>query len=201
VSRLVPRKGIQEVIEAVADLPGLELLVAGGPPAAMLFEDDHARHLAQVIDDLGVADRVQLLGAVERPHVPELMRSAAAVCCTPWYEPFGMTALEAMACGTPVVASRVGGLAETVVDGRTGILVPPRQPRSIRAAIEALLNDQPRRRAMERSAVRRAAAYAWPSIAERTMHVAEQLRGRRRVGSGEHPLAVFGRPSLTGGGS
>jgi D-inositol-3-phosphate glycosyltransferase len=185
VSRLVPRKGIGDVIRAAAKLPDVELLIAGGPPESMLFEDDYARTLLSLIDDLGVSDRVRLLGAVERPWVPSLMRSADIVCCTPWYEPFGMVALEAMACGAPVVASCVGGLAETVVDGHTGILVPPRQPRSIQAAIEVLLHDPARRRAMGSSALRRALSYAWPTIAARTLLVAERLQA-----SGHKPVAA-----------
>ena len=76
----------------------------------------------------GVADRVRLLGAVARPDVPALLRSADAVVCVPWYEPFGIVPLEAMACGRPVVASAVGGIQDTVVDEVTGLLVPPRRP-------------------------------------------------------------------------
>jgi glycosyltransferase involved in cell wall biosynthesis len=201
VSRLVPRKGIREVIEAVAETPGVELLVAGGPPAAMLEDDEHACELMALIEVLGVADRVSLIGAVERPQVPALMRSADIVCCTPWYEPFGMVALEAMACGTPVVATSVGGLAETVVDGRTGILVPPHQPRSIRAAIETLLHDPARRSAMGLAAVRRAASYAWPAVAARTLHVAERMRSTPRARQRAHAIPLSIRPSLTGGSS
>lgn len=175
VSRLVPRKGIAEVIEAIAEIPDVELLVAGGPPEAMMGEDPYAVELLDAVERLGIGHRVILLGAVERPRVPALMRSAAVVCCTPWYEPFGMVAVEAMACGVPLVASAVGGLAETILDGRTGILVPPRQPRSIRAALETLLHDGARRRAMSRAALQRAASYAWPNIARRTLRIAEQL--------------------------
>jgi glycosyltransferase involved in cell wall biosynthesis len=185
VSRLVPRKGIAEVVEAVADLPDVELLIAGGPPEAMLCEDVHATELLAVVERLGLNDRVQLLGAVERPQVPALLRSADVVCCTPWYEPFGMVAVEAMACGVPVVASAVGGLAETIVDGRTGILVPPHHPRSTQAALEVLLHDPARRRAMRTSALRRAASYAWPAVAARTMAIAERMQA-----AGRHTAAV-----------
>jgi glycosyltransferase involved in cell wall biosynthesis len=199
VSRLVPRKGIGNVIAAVAKVPDVELLIAGGPPASMLFEDEYARTLLSTIDHLALGDRVQLLGAVERPWVPSLMRSADIVCCTPWYEPFGMVALEAMACGAPVVASCVGGLAETVLDGHTGILVPPRQPRSIRAAIEVLLHDPARRRAMGTSALRRAASYAWPTIAARTLHVAERMQVSGRKSVATPPPSFASSRALTGG--
>jgi glycosyltransferase involved in cell wall biosynthesis len=94
-----------------------------------------------------------------------------------------------MACGVPVVGSAVGGLAETVLDGRTGILVPPRQPRSIRAAIRTLMGDSARRRAMQNAAVRRAGAYAWPAIAGKTLRVAQRLALTRHTPA-ELPLSI-----------
>ncbi len=85
--------------------------------------------------ELGVADRVELRGRVERADVPALLRSADVVVCVPWYEPFGIVPLEAMACGRPVVASAVGGLIDTVVDGVTGVHVPPREVDRLATAI------------------------------------------------------------------
>ena len=118
LGRLVRRKGVDEVIAALRRLPGVELLVAGGPDgsgehSAALHRDPDARRLRQAADAAGVADRVRLLGAVARPDVPALLRSADAVVCVPWYEPFGIVPLEAMACGRPVVASAVGGIQDT----------------------------------------------------------------------------------------
>ena len=97
------------------------------------------RRLRSLAASLGVADRVELRGRGRaRRACPRCMRSADVVCCTPWYEPFGIVPLEAMACGTPVVASAVGGLIDTVVDGVTGLHVPPRVPDRIAEAIAAL---------------------------------------------------------------
>jgi glycosyltransferase involved in cell wall biosynthesis len=175
VSRLVPRKGLADVIVAVADVPHVQLLVAGGPPAAMLHDDEHARALLDLIDALGIGDRVELLGALDHARVPDLLRSAAVVCCTPWYEPFGMVAVEAMACGVPVVATRVGGLAETVLDGRTGVLVPPRQPARVRAAIAGLTRPTARTRRMQATCIRRAQRYGWATVARRSYQVLKQL--------------------------
>src|SRR4029453_15076053 len=101
VSRLVPRKGIDDVVAALPSLPGTELLVAGGPPADTLAQDREARRLVAIARGLGVDDRVQLVGAVARSDAPALRRSADLVACVPWYEPFGIVALEAMACGIP----------------------------------------------------------------------------------------------------
>ncbi|MEX1024871.1 MAG: glycosyltransferase [Planctomycetota bacterium] len=182
VSRLVPRKGLADTVAAIAGLPNVELLIAGGPPADELRADEHARELQALARELGVEDRVRLLGAVDHHRIPALLRSASVVCCTPWYEPFGLVAVEAMASGVPVVATAVGGLAETVIDGLTGIHVLPHRPKSIRSAVKALTSRSARLRAMRRAAVRRAAEYGCAKIAARTYRVALELSrdGRRR---------------------
>jgi glycosyltransferase involved in cell wall biosynthesis len=191
VSRLVPRKGIADVIEAIAEIPGVELLIAGGPQAAMLDDDPYAVELAALVDELGVTDRVQLLGGIEPDRVPALLQSADAVCCTPWYEPFGMVAVEAMACGTPVVATAVGGLAETVLDGRTGLQVPPRRPDRIRDAITSILGDRRLAAAMRAASTSRAAAYGWPRVSAATLRVLSAMAGRQ--------AAAVTSPAVAGG--
>ena len=171
VSRLVERKGIGNVISALAYLPGVELVIAGGPPGAMLDEDAEAQRFTRLARVQGVHERTELLGSVPREQVPTLLRSGDAVACCPWYEPFGLVAVEAMACGIPVVASAVGGLAETVVHEVTGLHVPPRDPRRIASALSELLCDERRRHSMGAESARRAARYGWPSIARRTADV------------------------------
>jgi D-inositol-3-phosphate glycosyltransferase len=175
VSRLVERKGIGNVIAALPSLPEVELVVAGGPPAALLDHDDEARRFRRLARSLGVEDRVELRGAVPRPDVPALLRSADVVACCPWYEPFGLVAVEAMACGVPVVASAVGGLAESVLHEVTGVHVPPRQPESIAAALGRLLADEGERRAMGAAAHRRAQRFGWDRVATQTLAVAREV--------------------------
>ncbi len=176
IGRLVPRKGFDTAIRALADLPGAELVIAGGPPAAQLCDEPEAHRLRQVAAECGVADRVKLLGAVPRGEMPSLLRSAEVVLCTPWYEPFGIVPLEAMAAGVPVVATAVGGLTDTVLDGVTGVLVPPRNPGALADALRPLIKDPELRGQLGRNGLLRARSrYGWPRIAHRTAEVYARL--------------------------
>lgn len=178
VSRFVERKGIGNAIDAVAALDGVELLIGGGPPAGLLDDDPEAVRYQAMIDRLGVGNRIRLLGAVPRAEVPALLRSADVAVCPPWYEPFGLVAVEAMACGVPVVASGIGGLAETVVDGVTGLHVPPRRPDVLARAVARLLGDDATRRRMADAAARRARRYGWARIAGDTLTAASTVTAR-----------------------
>jgi D-inositol-3-phosphate glycosyltransferase len=181
VSRLVERKGIGNVITALADLPDVELVVAGGPEPARLAQDAEARRLSALAREAGVADRVELRGRMERDEVAALMRSADLLVSVPWYEPFGIVPVEAMACGVPVVASSVGGQIDTVVDGATGVHVPARRPDRLARALAALLGDAPRRAALGEAGARRARErYGWDTVAVGTLR-AYQAVLRRRV--------------------
>nr|WP_062341231.1 glycosyltransferase [Herbidospora sakaeratensis] len=170
IGRLVPRKGVATIIEALRGVKGVELVVAGGPPAHALHHDPEVTRLRWLAQRNGVADRVTFTGQVAREDVPGLMRSAAAVVAVPWYEPFGMVALEAMACGVPVVASCVGGQKETVVNGITGVLVPPQRPNALARAVQRLLADPVRMTAVGIAGADRARArYGWNRIAMETV--------------------------------
>jgi D-inositol-3-phosphate glycosyltransferase len=180
IGRLVDRKGVDTVIEALAVLEDTELLVAGGPRLAHLDEDPYVRRLRDVAARHGVTDRVSFLGQVLREDVPPLLRSADVVVTVPWYEPFGIVPLEAMACGKPVVASAVGGLTDTVVPGVTGELVPPRRPDQLAAELERLLSDELRLLRYGRAAaVRARSRYGWSRIALETERVYRRLLTRR----------------------
>jgi D-inositol-3-phosphate glycosyltransferase len=103
-----------------------------------------------------VEDRLVLRGRVGRDEMPALLRSADAVLCVPWYEPFGIVPLEAMACGVPVVATAVGGQIDSVVDGVTGVHVPPRDPDALARTLGALLDHPELRAELGAAGVRRA---------------------------------------------
>jgi D-inositol-3-phosphate glycosyltransferase len=170
--RLVERKGIADALAALARVPDAELHVAGGPDRSLLDADPEAQRLLALAADLGVADRLILRGRMGREEMPRLLRSADAVVCVPWYEPFGIVPLEAMACGVPVVASAVGGQIDSVVDGVTGLHVPPRDPEALAEALRALL-DHPELRAALGAAGRRRATerFAFDRIAAATREV------------------------------
>ncbi|MGW4398680.1 glycosyltransferase [Amycolatopsis nivea] len=175
VGRLVPRKGFDLAIAALPRVPETELVIAGGPASGALSRDPEARRLRRLAERLGVADRVHLAGQVSRAEMPALLRSADAVLCTPWYEPFGIVPLEAMACGVPVVAAAVGGLTDTVVDGITGRLVPPRDPARLAARLRALLDEPAELEALGTAGQERVRArYSWDRIAAETVRAYEK---------------------------
>jgi type III pantothenate kinase len=193
VGRLVQRKGIGNVVSALPALPETELVVAGGPERSRLARDPEAARLMELASCEGVAERVTLLGRVSREQVPPLLRSADAMVSVPWYEPFGITPLEAMACGVPVVASAVGGLIDTVLDGVTGVQVAPRDPERLAEALGALLADPERRAAYGRAGVERARRfYDWQRIGGATLAVYRKLvpraqPPRRRISARRAP--------------
>jgi glycosyltransferase involved in cell wall biosynthesis len=183
VSRLVERKGVGNVISAMPSLPGAELLIAGGTD-----DDPYLHRLEEHARRLGVGDRVRFLGSVARPALPPLMRSSDVIACVPWYEPFGIVPVEAMACGVPVVATAVGGMIDTVVHDVTGLHVPPRDVEAIAAALAALLGDEPRRRRLGAAGAERARRrYCWARVGDATLEayaaVLEQRHDTRRLGA------------------
>jgi glycosyltransferase involved in cell wall biosynthesis len=187
IGRLVPRKGIDTVITALADVPGAELIVAGGPVAGQLDDDQEVRRLQKAARAAGVSSRVTFTGRVSHQDVPALMRSASVVVSAPWYEPFGIVPLEAMACGTPVVVSAVGGHLDTVADGMTGLLVPPRDPAALAVRLRLLLAEPGLQRSLRRAALRRVRSrHGWDTIAAQTAAVYGGLRDQRCARSAAH---------------
>lgn len=172
VGRLVERKGIGNVIRALVEVPEAVLTVAGGPARDALEADPEVARLRALAEADGVSDRVRFVGAVDRPSVAALMREADVVVCAPWYEPFGIVPLEAMACGRAVVGTAVGGLLDTVVPGVTGDLVPPRRPDRLAMALRRLLGDPDRLRRYGEAGRRRVLErYDWSSVVAATEEV------------------------------
>jgi glycosyltransferase involved in cell wall biosynthesis len=176
VGRFVPRKGFDVVVQALPAVPDAELVIVGGPGPSELDADPEARRLRELAIGLGVDDRVHFRGSVARDEMPAILRSADVVACTPWYEPFGIVPLEAMACGIPVVASAVGGMLDTVVHDVTGRLVQPRRPGEVADAINHLLHDDFLRQSFGAAGRDRAKArYSWDRVAGDTLRIYERV--------------------------
>lgn len=165
--------GVEEVIAALAAVPAPELLVVGGD-----------ERLAELAEQVGVADRVRLLGPVDRVDLPAVYRSADAVVCAPRSDPHGSVALEAMACGRAVVATAVGGLRDAVVDRVTGVHVPPGDPIRLAQALRGLLADGAMPMAYGYAGRDRVESrYGWPRIAAATVAVYQDVLARRAAAS------------------
>jgi len=180
VGRPAPVKGLEVLLQALARLKAdglaradVRLVIVGGDRDE--GRDDERTRLRALADTLGVGAWVDFQGPKLQSALPDYYR-AADLCLVPsHHETFGMAALEAMACGATVVASRVGGLATTIQSGITGVLVPPRDDVALAAAIASLLADAPRRRSLGRHATRWAQGYAWPSVARALVEVYDEL--------------------------
>ena len=187
LGRLVPRKGIDTVIAAAGRLKrdhGLpsRLLVVGGPDR----EPDPARsselaRLVEVARREDAGELVTFVGRRDRHELRDYYAAADAFVTTPWYEPFGITPLEAMASGTPVIGSNVGGIKFTVRDAETGYLVPPRDPAAVAERLAHLYRHPKLIRSLGEQAVRRVnEEFTWTRVATAMAEVYEAVTGARR---------------------
>ncbi len=168
VGRITRQKGVPVLLRAAADLePDAQLVLCSGQPDT----PELGAEVSRMVDDLQ-ADRqgvIWLQGMLERHEVIQLLSHATAFVCPSLYEPLGIVNLESMACGTAVVASRIGGIPEVVVDGETGLLVPPEDPYALAAALNELARDPERAEAMGRAGRERAISeFDWTAIAAQT---------------------------------
>jgi len=183
VGRIQPLKGADVAVRALAamtDHPGAHLVVVGGPSGPRGVE--HLASLQALVDELGVSRRVHF----DAPQPHELLSTyyrAADVCVVPSRsESFGLVALEAAACGTPVVAAAVGGLTTLVEEGRTGYLVEPSTPEAFAAAVSRVLGDRPLAERLATASVLRAHRYTWAHAASLLRATYEELTAERLVG-------------------
>jgi D-inositol-3-phosphate glycosyltransferase len=174
VGRLQPIKGLETLLEAMVTVPApADLLIVGGDQDEP--ENGHGWALRQQVTALGLDRRVRFLGSQPQRRLRLFYAAADATVMPSYYESFGMVALEAMACGSPVVASRVGGLTTTVQDGVTGRLVPEGDPAALAAAITGLVGS-PEARRLGQQAARWAAEHRWPCVAEAVCRLYSGLR-------------------------
>ena len=172
VADLREREALETLLRALTRVPGAELMVVGGPARAELRKNGEYARLARFAGALGLTDRVMFTGAVEHGALPALLRSADLVVSTCKYEPSGTTSLQAMACGIPVLAPPVGGHMDAVVNGTTGILIPPGRPTLLAQRIRQLLSHPILIEAYGVAAADRAKSrYSWDRIADETLAV------------------------------
>ena len=172
------REPLETLLRALTKVPGAELLIVGGPDRAELPNDRAYAGLAAFAGALDISDRVIFAGRVEHGAMPALLRSADLVVSTCRYEPSGTTSLQAMACGTPVIAPPVGGHVDAVVEGTTGILIPPGRPALLAQRIRQLLAHPMLIEAYGVAAADRARSrYSWDRIASETLAVYDRAIG------------------------
>lgn len=173
LGRLVPRKGVDNVIRGIGRLRQrhgvrARLYVVGGnsDEPNELATPEIAR-LRGIAADAGVLDAITFVGRRGRDQLRLFYSASDVFVTTPWYEPFGITPVEAMACGTPVVGANVGGIRSTLVEGVTGLLVPPRDPDALATRLHALYRDPALRQRLGAAGIVRAnACYTWAGVAQ-----------------------------------
>ncbi len=169
------QQGLDVVIRALAEVPAAELLIVGGPAGLRRGGDEVHQGLVALARGLEVADRVTFTGQSSWEDLPALLRSADLLVSGAWDEPFGAVVLQAMACGTPVAASAVGVCQDAVVDGVTGVLVPPGQPSMLAQRIRRLLASPVHLDAFGVAAADRARSrYSWDRIGRETVRAYER---------------------------
>lgn len=182
LGRMVPRKGIDNVIRALSLLRTVHqvdarLCVVGGNLAAgEAGDDEELARLKKIAESEKVADFVEFTGSRGRNVLSRYYSASDVFVTTPWYEPFGITPLEAMACCRPVVGSDTGGIRYTVVDGKTGYLVPPKAPDVLAGRLAILAHDRALATRMGQAGATRARSlFTWKHVATQLAGVFERL--------------------------
>lgn len=187
VGRLEPLKAVDSIIRALhaisvvapQELDGVRLTIVGGEVG-----NPERKRLVALAEHLGVDGWIEFVGAKDHTQLPTYYSAAESLLMPSDYESFGMVALEAMAAGTPVIASNVGGLAYLVREGETGYLVPVRDSLALAERMRDILSDSARRDAMGQAAHVLAQNYDWAAIADRLMEVFAQARAGQRAVTG-----------------
>lgn len=190
VGRFDRRKGLETLVAAMAQLSRGQLLIVGGSDPQR-SDGAERRRIEGLVQEYGLEDRITFVGQVAHEALGTYY-SAADVCVVPsYYEPFGLVAIEAMACGTPVVASAVGGLQFTVVPEETGLLVPPADASALAAAIGRLIDNPQWAQILGANGRKRVAAqFNWQAIALQMGELYRQLFAASLMGISRRLAAV-----------
>ena len=180
VGRIQPHKGPEVLVRAVAEMIShsphlrakLALVIMGGASGGSFDEPLRLKRLSEF---LGIADVVHFMPPAPRDELPDWYRTSDLVCVPSYSESFGLVALEAQACGTPVVASAVGGLRTAIADGISGSLVDGHDPKAWSAVLSRLLAEPQRRINLSLGAIDHASHFGWESTARRTLDVYDEV--------------------------
>lgn len=182
IGRMLPRKDPRNIVRALAllvreqEIDARLMLVGGETREPDSEATPEIGELQKLASELGVLDRLLFTGKRQPDELYAYYSAVDVAVTTPWYEPFGLTPLEAMACGTPVIGSAVGGITFTIADGVTGSLVPPRDPAALAAALKRILGNPERREQMGRAARERVEReFTWGTVGERTAALYDTL--------------------------
>lgn len=193
LGRMVPRKGIDNVIRALANMrhtsKSVKLVIVGGE--SEILDETTNREYARLMDiarEQHVENQIIFAGRKNRGELKYYYAAADLFITTPWYEPFGITPLEAMACGTPVIGSNVGGIKYSVADGETGWLVPPHDPTALAEKLDEVINDCALLNKAGENAIKRVNDYfTWAQVAQqmnglysrfKPLHTQKQITGQ-----------------------
>ncbi len=181
LGRMVPRKGVDNVIRAMGLLKNkvkaLRLVIVGGAADDPEKDDNpEVARLKKIATEMGIEARITFAGRRSRERLKYFYSAADIFITTPWYEPFGITPLEAMACGTPVIGANVGGIKFSVADDKTGFLVPPKDPEALAEKIETLISNPSLCEKMGRQAVLRVnSLFTWACVARKMSSVYQHI--------------------------
>jgi glycosyltransferase involved in cell wall biosynthesis len=184
--------GLCAVVRATAQVPGAELVIAGGPSGRQLPRSGPFRQVAQLATELKVRGRLTFAGELSPPRLAALLRSADVVISAASYEPSGTAAIQAMACGTPVIVPAAGGHADAVIDGTTGLLIEPEHAGMLAHRLRRLLATPALLAAFGIAAADRARSrYSWDRIGRETAAAYERcLPGRAAAEAAEAARAA-----------
>jgi D-inositol-3-phosphate glycosyltransferase len=180
VGRIQPHKGPELLIRATSEMikhspqlrPKLIVNIIGGASGANTSE---VERLKELVSWLGISDVVRFAPPVPRADLPQWYRAADLVCVPSYSESFGLVALEAQACGTPVVATAVGGLRTAVADGISGVLVDGHDPRAWSSVLARLIQEPQRRVLLSLGAIEHASHFGWDATARGTLDIYDRV--------------------------
>lgn len=188
LGRMVPRKGVDTAIRGFAhmlrkhDIPARMMIVGGASRVADPIITPEIGRLQNIAEEEGVVDRVVFVGSRGRQELKYYYSAADVFVSTPWYEPFGITPVESMACGTPVIGANVGGIKYTVVDGETGYLVSPNDPQAVAAKMMELYQSPEMANRFRQQALKRVnEKFTWEKVGEMISTFYENVLAQRKL--------------------